>query len=501
MGQRSSDALNTIPVMIVDDQGVIRKALRRVIEKAGDFAFEEFPSARDAIPYLKSHVVELVVADIYMPQGDGFELLAYIRGRPIANDIPVIFVTGEATKDDIVRSADLGVTDYLVKPFEQSDLIQKVKQVLEAYRNPPEKVRLLRKAEGYLIREEAEAARMTFEEVLSLDPRSARAFVGLAQLEAKGGQRALALEHLRTAMRHNNMYFPAFTVGADLYIEDNNFEEAIPLLKAELAINGKRWERRRLLADCHLALGENKDALEQLRLAMVENPSQEELSLHMAGMQLKIGDFEKCLHYFLKTRRQNPQSKLALDGIINACVDVGQPQRAVRVFSDLLNLSPNQKDVLLARAHAFEKLADHEKALQDLDKILAADAKYAPALEAKGRIFGKDKRNDEALAIWTELTKVNPVAENFARAGLLCLRLEKYQDAASNYEKACQMSPGTVKYHFNLGVALEQLQQREKARACYERVLVAQPQSAEAREALARIQQHAAAHPNPRKAS
>jgi DNA-binding response OmpR family regulator len=92
----------------------MRKALRRVLQSDRNFEVIEFGSAADTIEFLKKHHVDIVVSDIYLGQGSGFDILRYIRGRAILADLPIIFVTGEGTKDDIVHSIDSGVNDYLL---------------------------------------------------------------------------------------------------------------------------------------------------------------------------------------------------------------------------------------------------------------------------------------------------------------------------------------------------------------------------------------------------
>lgn len=478
-----------VPVVLVEDQISMRKALRRMLDSARIFSVEEFGSARDAIEYLKTHPVDIVISDIYLPKGSGMDILRYVRTRPIANDLPVIFVTGEATKDDIVQAVDLGVNDYLIKPFEPPEFLVKAKSVLEKFRNPTPRIRKLRKAEDHFFSGQLDEAMKLFEELLAEETDSVRVMVSLSQLKARLGKFDEALKLIDDAIGLSPIYFPAYAVATDLLLKIGRKSDAITYLTKELSIHGKQPQRRILLADLYFEMNNPKAGLEHVRQALVDNPREETVLLKMAELQFMSGDIEKSIHYYLKTRRKNPHCTKALDGLAQVCVSIGDPLKALKMFNEFLKASPAQKDVLLARARLFEKIGEIDPALGDIETYLISEPESVEALLIRGRLLLRMNLLKEAQQTWDEISATAPTADNFAKIGVVCLKMNKFEMAKTYYEKAMQLDPQNPKYAFSLGYALENLKLFSTAMTCYRAVLKLHPGDAEAKDALARVEQ------------
>ena len=478
-----------VPVVLVEDQISMRKALRRMLDSARLFSVEEFGSARDAVEYLKTHPVDLVISDIYLPKGSGMDILRYIRTRPIANDLPVIFVTGEATKDDIVQAVDLGVNDYLIKPFEPPDFLSKAKSVLEKFRNPTPRVRKLRMAEAHFFSGKLDEAMTLFKELLAEESDSVRVMVSLAQAHARVGNIDDALTLIDDAIRLSPIYFPAYAVATDLLLDRGRKLEAIEYLTKEISIHGKQPQRRILLADLCFELNNPKAGLEHVRQALVDNPREETVLLKMAELQFMSGDVEKSIHYYLKTRRKNPHCTKALDGLAQVCVSIGDPPKALKMFNEFLRTSPGQKDVLLARARLFEKIGEVDPALGDIETYLISEPESIEALLIRGRLLLRLNLLKEAQQTWDEIEAAAPTADSFGKIGVVCLKMNKFEMAKRYYQKAMQLDPHNSKYAFSLGYALENLKLFSTAMDCYRAVLKLHPGDVEAKDALARVEQ------------
>ena len=111
-----------LTVLIVDDQELIRKSITKIVEKLKFKKIISCSNGSDAIKHFSKQIIDLIILDIYMKPVNGFEVLETIRNSQTNSDIPIIVVTGEASKDDIVKTANLGAEDYLLKPFQASDL-------------------------------------------------------------------------------------------------------------------------------------------------------------------------------------------------------------------------------------------------------------------------------------------------------------------------------------------------------------------------------------------
>lgn len=483
-------------VCIVDDQIPMRKALRRVLQSDPSFEVIEFGTAHDTIEFLKKHHVDIVVSDIYLGRGSGFDILRYIRARSILADLPVIFVTGEGNRDDIVHSIDSGVNDYLLKPFETAELLNKVRSTLEKFMNPGQREQMVRQAEAELLDGNTRQAMETFQEAAKRlaqelgGLRSPRVEVGLARIALADGDSGEALKILRRTVADFPLYFAAYTLLVDILLSKDRRAEAIVFLQKELEINGKNIDRRQLLAELYSQSGQQDKALAQLRQALVDSPMDESLLLKMAHLYLELADREKALHYFLKTRRVAKRSRPALQGVLDICFETGDLKKALYLMTDQLTLNRSATEVYFYRAKVHERLEAFEAALADVVKYLEGETPESIDLEAhryKARLLGKAGRLLEQCGELAFICFCEPKPENEGRAGLAHLKCNRFVEAVHHYTRAVKMDSQNLKYRFNLAYALEQVGQFDRARAMLQSIVKVDPEHHDAQEFLSRL--------------
>jgi two-component system, chemotaxis family, chemotaxis protein CheY len=117
--------------LIVDDFSTMRRIVRGLLKELGYNNAEEAEDGVAALNLLKSAKFDFVVSDINMPNMNGFELLAAIKAEASLKHIPVLMVTAEARKEDIVRAAQDGAAGYIVKPFTKATLEEKVQKIMQ----------------------------------------------------------------------------------------------------------------------------------------------------------------------------------------------------------------------------------------------------------------------------------------------------------------------------------------------------------------------------------
>ncbi|MDR3393379.1 MAG: response regulator [Parasulfuritortus sp.] len=105
-------------VLIVDDSGMARKFMRRVLENLGFEAIVEATNGAEAAGIMDEEMVDLVVTDYNMPEMDGQALIEYIRTRSWQNSVPVIMVTSETNEGRLAAVQGMGVVGVCDKPFE-----------------------------------------------------------------------------------------------------------------------------------------------------------------------------------------------------------------------------------------------------------------------------------------------------------------------------------------------------------------------------------------------
>ena len=117
--------------LIVDDFSTMRRIVRGLLKEIGYQNAEEAEDGVEALSMLKQSKYDFVVSDINMPNMTGFQLLNAIKADPTLKHLPVLMVTAEARKEDIVLAAQSGAAGYIVKPFTKATLEEKVLKIMQ----------------------------------------------------------------------------------------------------------------------------------------------------------------------------------------------------------------------------------------------------------------------------------------------------------------------------------------------------------------------------------
>jgi len=116
--------------LVVDDFSTMRRIVRGLLKESGYNNVDEAEDGAVALQKLRADRFDFVVSDINMPNMNGFDLLASIKADESLKHLPVLMVTAEARKEDIVRAAQDGAAGYIVKPFTKATLEEKVQKIM-----------------------------------------------------------------------------------------------------------------------------------------------------------------------------------------------------------------------------------------------------------------------------------------------------------------------------------------------------------------------------------
>lgn len=117
--------------LVVDDFSTMRRIVRNLLKELGFTNVDEAEDGVVALGKLKSGGFEFVVSDWNMPNMTGIELLRAIRADGALKHLPVLMVTAEAKKENIVEAAQAGASGYVVKPFTAATLEEKLNKIFE----------------------------------------------------------------------------------------------------------------------------------------------------------------------------------------------------------------------------------------------------------------------------------------------------------------------------------------------------------------------------------
>jgi len=115
----------------VDDDEHIQKSLSQYLEME-DFEVDVASSGQGALERVALRTFDLVLLDIMMPEMDGFEVVEFLRSQEKTSRVPIILLTARGQDTDVLKGYHLGVSSYLTKPFNLDELVETIREVLEA---------------------------------------------------------------------------------------------------------------------------------------------------------------------------------------------------------------------------------------------------------------------------------------------------------------------------------------------------------------------------------
>ncbi len=117
--------------LVVDDFSTMRRIVRNLLKELGFLNVDEAEDGVVALSKLTSEHFDFIVTDWNMPNMDGLTLLQQVRANPQLKHLPVLMITAEAKKENIVAAAQAGASGYIVKPFTAGTLSEKLNKILE----------------------------------------------------------------------------------------------------------------------------------------------------------------------------------------------------------------------------------------------------------------------------------------------------------------------------------------------------------------------------------
>ena len=120
-----------IKILVVDDFPTMRRIIRNLLKELGFTNVEEAEDGAAGLEKAKDGSFQFVVSDWNMPNMDGLTMLQHIRADPALSKLPVLMVTAEAKKENIIAAAQAGASGYVVKPFTAATLDEKLNKIFE----------------------------------------------------------------------------------------------------------------------------------------------------------------------------------------------------------------------------------------------------------------------------------------------------------------------------------------------------------------------------------
>ncbi len=118
-------------ILIVDDFSTMRRIIKGLLHELGYNNVAEADDGNTALPMLKAEPFDFLITDWNMPGMPGIDLIRAVRGDAKLKSLPVLMVTAEAKREQIIEAAQAGINGYIVKPFTANTLKEKIDKVFE----------------------------------------------------------------------------------------------------------------------------------------------------------------------------------------------------------------------------------------------------------------------------------------------------------------------------------------------------------------------------------
>lgn len=118
-------------ILVVDDFSTMRRIVKNLLRDLGFTNTVEADDGQTALPILEKGGIDFLVTDWNMPGMTGIDLLKAVRSNPKLVDLPVLMVTAEAKREQIILAAQSGVNGYVIKPFTAATLKEKIEKIFE----------------------------------------------------------------------------------------------------------------------------------------------------------------------------------------------------------------------------------------------------------------------------------------------------------------------------------------------------------------------------------
>ncbi len=429
---------STLTALVVDDQFLIRKAVSKILNGMGFEKILEAPDGGEAFKILDQSPVDLVITDLFMPVVDGFQTIKHVRERDFGADTPIIVVTGESGRDEIVKAIDLGADDYVVKPFQIGDLEKKVNSILSKYFEPTTLLKLLRSGDRLSVAGQTQDALKCFEAAERLSPDSPRAKFSKALLLKKLGFTSEAIGLLEALAQSNPSYYKTFKALADISIEQNMIPEAIMSIRRELELNPKQPERQISVAKLLRDEGDLIGALEHYRLVLKEEPRHKDALIEAGKTCASLDRTKEALTYFKRARRFYPNWSKPLELSAQLLKAKFDEKTALNFFLDEIRQHPNQVDLRIMLAKLHEQRRDITDALRVLDDGLRKNSNDVALMKAKASILKRSHQAEQACEVYKDVLKLEPSHANELLLASALIQDRQFNAAHEQLERSLQ---------------------------------------------------------------
>jgi two-component system chemotaxis response regulator CheY len=322
-----------VNLLVVDDLPPMREIIRSMLKSNGYSSLHQAENGVEALRVIRSKPIDLVITDWNMPNMTGIELLKTIRGDVDLFSRSVLIVSDEVSLEKVLYAIEEGVNGFVTKPFSETELVKRLRHVLDLVANPPaiqqkvDQMRRLKLSHNY-----SEALRLGLEILASQN----HPVVGLMACEC--------LYHLK------------------------DYDKAIQLI-SDTEEAARTSQHVSLLGKIFLSLGKRDDAVLYLEQAVRRNPVNDERKIDLAWAYFSTGNIGKAERLIDEVMQANP-TDLNMVAIGKLYLERGEVDKAAQYLDQTVNPIPETVHVFNDYAIALRRAERYEDSIKIYRKCL-----------------------------------------------------------------------------------------------------------------------------------
>lgn len=358
--------------LVVDDEASMRKTVSNMLSKIGFTSIVTAENGRRALDTIKANPVDMVIADVNMPEMTGVELFKTVREDRNFDHVIFIFVTAEATRQTVARAAEDGGEGYIIKPFVMGTLEDKIAKALEKMFKPGSVETCLREFSAAMAKRDFQTAEEALGKAATLVPDAAKVVHNFGVLYLAKGDVERAIEFFKEAVNKNPMFVKSFNALGEIYENMGDLATAIKYYEMAHDISPANTERLLALSKLLNKTGE-KDRAETILQDAVSDMRQDIAeSAHLMGeMYLARNESDKALAMLKKAYQQNPSDTTIMGSLADVYRKIGQPQEAIELYRACLKIAPDEAQFFYSMGKTYLEMADKKSAIDALKKAWA----------------------------------------------------------------------------------------------------------------------------------
>lgn len=373
-------------LLVVEDMTSMRRTIKAMLKQAGLSNVVEADDGDTALRVVRTQENCLfILLDWNMPRVPGLDVVREIRSTAANQDIPLLMVTAEIGRAEVMQAAEAGVNGYIVKPFVSKTLEDKIKSVLVARAAPPEHVKLLKAGEEFILKGDYQKALALFEKAKELR-ESARVHVNIGEAHELAGNNAMAHESYNTAIELNPLFIKGYLRSAALYEKQGNLDAALAAFKKVVEISPNNPGRHFSIGNLHLKKGDLVKAQESYMVAVKQEAA---MASEIAEELLKNGKDDMAEHFFRTSLVKVANNVHVYNRLGIALRRQGKWQEAIKEYETALKIDPRDAGIHFNIGKACVEGGVRARALEAFQKALDID----PSLtEARDELDAINKR-------------------------------------------------------------------------------------------------------------